>query len=95
MTKILRITTKLERLKKQIVLIKEDETFEKKLKNLQLTNRQIHLVVFIKENKNVKSSDFLKHFKISLATVKRELKVLIEKKVIKKELKGKNTYYYI
>lgn len=83
----------LNRLKKQIKVIKEDEKFEETINKSGLTNRQLHFVIFIKQKKNTKSSDFLKKFKISLATIKRELKVLLDKKIIVKKGIGKNTYY--
>ena len=83
----------LERLKNQIEHIKDDEYFEKQLLDLDLTNRQIHFVLFIKERRKVKSSDFIKTFKVSLATIKRELNHLIAKRVVKLTGKGKNSYY--
>jgi len=83
----------LTRLKTQIEHIKDEENLEQRLAEKELTNRQIHFVLFVKERGQAKSQDFLDKFQVSLATVKRELQVLVEKEVILAVSKGKNTHY--
>lgn len=83
----------LNRLKQQIKSIKEDESFENILKSQNLSNRQVHFMLCIKEQWKVKSENFINEFNISIATVKRELKILSDKDLLKVQWKGKNTYY--
>ena len=83
----------LTRLKTQIKHIKDEENLEQRLAEKELTNRQIHFVLFVKEKGQAKSQDFLDKFHVSLATVKRELQILVEKEVILSISKGKNTHY--
>jgi Fic family protein len=87
------VLAELDGLKQKIASIKEEELFENTLIEAKISNRQIHLMLFIKEKRRVKSSDFLKKFRLSLPTIKRELKSLTEKGLIKAEGKGKSTYY--
>jgi len=66
-------------LKKQITEIKQDELFENKFKKFGLTNRQLHIILHIKENQKSQMKDFLTKFDFGRTTIKRELQVLLEK----------------
>ena len=66
-------------LKKQISEIKQDDFFEVKLKNLGLTNRQLHIVLFTKENTKTQMKDYLEKFDFARTTMKNELALLVEK----------------
>ena len=83
----------LSRLKKQIKSIKEEESFENILKSQDLDNRQVHIMLYIKEQWKIKSENLLNEFDISISTAKRELKNLLDKDLLKMQLKGKNTCY--
>jgi Fic family protein len=68
----------LEYLKKTIENIKDDEQFENKLIIARLNNRQIHISAYIKEKLSVTAKDLLGQYNVSLATIKRDLDVLIK-----------------
>lgn len=87
------LENELTHLKQQIETIKDDENFEKKLQESWLTNRQIHIVVFIKWNTKTTSKMILNKFDISSTTLKRELQILKEKWLINVFWIGKSTYY--
>lgn len=83
----------LTQLKKHIEAIKDDENLEKRLQEENLTNRQIHLLVFIKERRQTNAKTILENFDISSTTLKRELQTLKEKALIKVYWIGKSTTY--
>ena len=89
------VAQELTRLKDQIATIKDETPFLASLKKLDLSNRQIHLVLFVQERGKVKSADFLQPFNLSLATVKRELKKLVDRQVLVRQGSGKNSMYII
>lgn len=83
----------LEYLKKTIENIKDDEQFENKLIIARLNNRQIHISAYIKEKLSVTAKDLLGQYNVSLATIKRDLDVLIKNWIIKSVGFGKSTRY--
>jgi Fic family protein len=68
----------LDHLKKTIESIKDDEQFENKLIMARLNNRQVHISAYIKEHLSVTAKDLLSQYNVSLATIKRDLDVLIK-----------------
>lgn len=85
----------LEWIKKHIETMRDDMMFEEKLEMTWLTNRQIHIVLFIKENNIVAAKDILDAFAISASTLKRELLFLKDKRIIKFVWVGRATRYSI
>lgn len=87
------IEVELNNLKKQISEIKQDDLFEIKLKDLGLTNRQLHIVLFTKENSKTQMKDYLEKFDFGRTTIKRELQVLLDKWVMEMIWTWKLVYY--
>lgn len=83
----------LEYLKKTIENIKDDEHFENKLIIARLNNRQIHISAYIKEKLSVTAKELLSQYNVSLATIKRDLDVLIKNWIIQSVWFGKSTRY--
>lgn len=83
----------LEYLKKTIENIKDDEQFENKLIIARLNNRQIHISAYIKEKLSVTAKELLSQYNVSLATIKRDLDVLIKNWIIKPVWFWKSTRY--
>ncbi|MEI7563321.1 MAG: DeoR family transcriptional regulator [bacterium] len=44
----------------------------------RLNNRQVHISAYIKEHLSVTAKDLLSQYNVSLATIKRDLDVLIK-----------------
>lgn len=89
------IEVELNNLKKLIVEIKQDEVFENKLKDYDLSNRQLHIVLSIKDNPKTQMKDLLAKFDFGRTTIKRELQILLEKWVIELIWSWKIAYYIL
>lgn len=83
----------LQHLKRMIENIQNDEQFEYKLMLASLNNRQIHISAYIKEHLSVTTKEILGVYNVSLATVKRDLQVLIKHGIITSTGFGKTTRY--
>lgn len=83
----------LDHLKKTIESIKDDEQFENKLIMARLNNRQVHISAYIKEHLSVTAKDLLSQYNVSLATIKRDLDLLIKNWIIKSVGFSKSTRY--
>lgn len=89
------IEIELNNLKKQISQIKDDDVFSSNLKKLDLTNRQLHIALFTKENWKAQMKDYLAKFNIGRTTIKRELQILIDKWVLESVGSWKLLYYKV
>jgi len=66
---------------------------EKQLKEKGLGERQIKVVLFVKENGSITNSDYRKMFEVSEKTAFRDFEKLVELKILKKEGEKKGTFY--
>jgi Fic family protein len=87
------IEVELYNLKKQILDIKQDELFENKFKELGLTNRQLHILLYTKENSKTQMKDYLEKFNFWRTTLKNELALLVKKWILQKNWLWKWVYY--
>ena len=68
---------------------------EKLLKDKGLSERQIKVVLFVKENRSITNSDYRKMFEVSEKTAFRDFEKLVELKILKKEGEKKGTFYIL
>jgi len=87
------IEHELNNLKTTIESIKDDEQFENKLIIARLNNRQVHISAYIKEHLSVTTKQLLSEYNVSLATIKRDIEVLVENGIIKQIWFSKSTRY--
>ncbi|MEF2174982.1 MAG: DeoR family transcriptional regulator, partial [Candidatus Absconditabacteria bacterium] len=87
------IENELGNLQSTIEKISNDEDFENNLIVARLNNRQIHIATYIIKNLSVSSKELLNEYNITKATLKRDLKTLIDNEIIKSVGKGKATKY--
>lgn len=87
------IENELWNLQSTIEKISNDEDFENNLIVARLNNRQIHIATYIIKNLSVSSKELLNEYNITKATLKRDLKTLIDNEIIKSVGKGKATKY--
>jgi len=80
-------------LKNTIENIKDDENFEHKLILARLNNRQIHISAYIKKHLSITAKDLLSVYNVSIATIKRDLDILIKNWIIKSVWYSKSTRY--
>jgi ATP-dependent DNA helicase RecG len=66
---------------------------EKQLKDKGLSERQIKVVLYVKENGSITNSIYRKIFDISEKTALRDFEKLVELKILKKEGEKKGTFY--
>ncbi len=66
-----------------VTLYKNNLTVEK-LKKLGLNNRQIDVLTYLKDKKEITSSEYMKRYKISERTARNDLNNLIENKFLKR-----------
>jgi DeoR/GlpR family transcriptional regulator of sugar metabolism len=59
----------------------------------RLNNRQVHISAYIKEHLSVTAKDLLSQYNVSLATIKRDLDILIRNWIIKSIWFSKSTRY--
>jgi Fic family protein len=64
-------------LKKTIASIGQDRQREEMLQSAGLTNRQIHIATTVKEQWVITAAELLKIYSVSIATIKRDLSVLV------------------
>ena len=62
---------------------------------VRLNDDEIQILDFIKQFGQIKLEDSLDVLRLSPRTVQRRLKILVDKKILKKQAKGKNTYYIL
>jgi Fic family protein len=83
----------LQHLKKTIESIKDDEQFENTLIMARINNRQVHISAYIKEKLSVTAKELLTEYNVSLATIKRDLDLLVRNWIITSVWFGKSTRY--
>jgi ATP-dependent DNA helicase RecG len=66
---------------------------EEHLKDKGLSQRQINVILFVKENGSITNSDYRKMFEVSEKTAFRDFEKLVELKILKKEGAKKGTFY--
>ncbi len=67
-----------------VTLYKNNMTTEK-LEKLGLNNRQIDVLIYLKDKKEITSSEYMKKYKTSERTARNDLNDLIQRKLIKRE----------
>lgn len=69
---------------------------EKHLKSLNLNDRQLKAVLYVKENRKITNKEYQKLFSVSLETATRDLTDLANKKIlISSGSKGAGSFYTI
>ena len=68
---------------------------QKLLKDKGLSERQIKVVLFVKENRSITNNDYRKMFEVSEKTAFRDFEKLVELKILKKEGEKKGTFYIL
>lgn len=71
----------------------KDRLTEEQLKKMELNERQIEAVRYVKKNGKITNSDYQKLRNVSERTALRDLEDLINKKVLQKKGEKKGTYY--
>jgi len=76
------------------VTLYKDRYSEEQLKRLDLNERQIKAVQYVKENSQITNSEYQKNFGVARRTATRDLNELVEKGIFKSsEKKGAGAYY--
>ena len=72
---------------------RKDIYYEDYLRDLSLSDRQIKLVLYIKENKKITNSTYRNIFNLSEKTALRDFEKLVELGVVCKKGERKGTFY--
>lgn len=88
------VAEELQLVKEKVQEISKDRRFKTKVGQVSLNDRQIKIISIMEENSEFTNPDFAKYFpKVSDDTILRDLKDLIDKKVIIKKGKTKASKY--
>lgn len=90
------VAIELERIKNQVLELSRDRKLIQKLGQVALNDRQIQLIQYLERNDEIRNSQFIELFpKISDDTILRDLKDLIDKKIIIKKGRTKAARYIL
>lgn len=78
-----------------VVVFRKSKLTEKYLDDLGLNERQKEAVEYLKKNETITRSDYESLFDCSKRTAYNDIRDLLDKKIVKRRGKGKNTYYEI
>ena len=76
-----------------VVTCRKTKFTEEYLKQLNLNERQIKAIEYIKENKQITRKRYASLFNCSVRTAFDDIQAMVNKKVLKRKGKGKYTYY--
>jgi ATP-dependent DNA helicase RecG len=67
---------------------------EEKLKKMELNDRQINVISYLREKEKITNKEYQELNEISRATATRDLQELVEKKILEQlGIKGQGTFY--
>ena len=78
-----------------IVTIRKDIYTEDYLKKLDLNERQVKAIMFVKKEGKITNKEYRNMFKVSTATAKRELQDLVKKGIYRTSGAGPNFHYLL
>lgn len=76
-----------------IVTFRKSKLTDEYLNRLDLNERQRRAIEYIKRHGRITNREYQELCNVSKATATRELKILMQKTIIKQEGEGRNTFY--
>ena len=90
------VAIELRRVKEQVLGLSRDRKLIEKMGQVALNERQIGVIQYLEENESIRNQEFRKLFPdISDDTILRDLKDLIEKKILSKKGRTKAAFYQL
>ena len=87
------VAVSMNKVKETILQLSLDKRVKDKRGQIFLNERQIKILKYLQTNPRINSSEIQKMFSVSRETANRIIRILLEKKLIKRSGKGKATYY--
>jgi Fic family protein len=87
------VAVSMNKVKETILQLSLDKRVKDKRGQIFLNERQIKILKYLQTNPRIDSSEIQKMFSVSRETANRIIRILLEKKLIKRSGKGKATYY--
>lgn len=89
------VNISVEAVKERVIRLSSERLRRTKKGQIALTARQMRIVEFINQNGKITNRDMQKMFKISDRAVLKEIKKLVDLKVVKPDGKGRSLYYIL
>ena len=89
------VNISVEAAKKRVIRLSSERLRKTEKGQIALTERQMQIVEFINQNGKITNKDMRKLFKISDRAVLKEIRKLIDLKVVKSEGKGRSLHYVL
>jgi len=89
------VNVSIEAVKESVIRLSSERLRKTKRGQIALTERQVQIVEFINQNGKITNRDIREMFKISDRAALKEIRKLVDLKVVKSESKGRSLYYVL
>lgn len=89
------VNVSIERVKERVVQLSSERLRKSKSGQIALTERQMKIIVFINQNGRIRNREIREMFKISDRAALKEIRKLLDLKVVKAEGKGRSLNYVL